>query len=113
MVGLMTKKIPPITVPFDDGKFVVYPEIWRHKNLEMKPNFTFNATMEFKGFIRGRSAARFWLVDMQTLDRYEMFLSEFNDMMQQTTIEEGVVDGEWTFCKKGKNYSIRWLGEKT
>ena len=105
----MSNKIPDIKVPFSNGKFLVYPEPW--KDLSWRPNYTFNATMEIKGMIRGRSAARFRLVDMETLEQYEMFMSELLDMLKSTTIEEGVVDGEWTFCKKGKNYSIRWLKE--
>ena len=107
----MSKKIPDLQIPFTkDGRFLPYAEEWRE--LEWRENYTFDATMEVTGFMRGRSAARWRVVDKETSVVYDMFMSEFNDMMKQTTIKKGVVSGNWTFCKKGSNYSIRWLGKK-
>jgi hypothetical protein len=72
-----------------------------------KENFEFEATMEVAGIRRRRSAANFIL---RSGDRdYTMFMSEALDMIKAADIAAGTVCGVWTFCKRGQNYSLRFV----
>jgi hypothetical protein len=72
-----------------------------------KENFEFKATMRVIGIQRGRSAAKYILKSGGK--SYTMFMSEMLDMIKATTISTGIVGGLWTFCKRGTNYSLRFV----
>jgi hypothetical protein len=72
-----------------------------------RENFEFEATMEVVGIRRGRSAANF-ILRSGSRD-YSMFMGEMIDMIKATNISAGVVSGVWTFCKRGTNYSLRFV----
>jgi hypothetical protein len=84
-------------------------------------NRIFRATLQITGFGRGRSSAVVYLRVLHILDplggiekgaQFSMFLSDFTEMvMGARSIDGGVLDGCWTFCKVGANYGLRWLGE--
>lgn len=74
---------------------------------EWRPNYTFPATMRFTGMTRGRSAARFCITDVESGVEYEMFMSEALDLLKTLTMKDGIIEGWWTFCKRGANYGIR------
>jgi len=80
-----------------------YPE--RHS--VWKDNYEFKATLVLTGYSRGRSAARMCLLDQDTGSEYEMFLTDFCDILED--IVHGAITGTWTFCKRGMNYGIRMV----
>ena len=119
-----------ICVPFDkNGSLVTYAgqlsleeeeECLRdgilHKNQESwyggetwKPNFTFETTLHYTGFGRGRSSAGFTFEDEEG-HSYWMFMTDMDDM-----IKGGVaplcVKGTFGFAKRGQNYGIKLLEE--
>lgn len=75
-----------------------------------RPNYSFNATLRFAGFRRGRSAANAIFVDGEG-HRYSMFLSALEDILKTDGMRDGFVRGCWSFCKRGSNYSIFRLGD--
>lgn len=108
----MAKKKEKLWIPFTKcGNMVDWVrDIESHS--KKKRNYNFIATMTIVGTERGRSAARFIL--RQDLDngddyRYIMFMSEVLNMMQKGKVIEGEVTGVWTFCKRGQNYSLRFV----
>jgi len=101
-----------LMVPFDeDGGLMDWVkdlDSWENK----KPNYNFLATMRIVGMRRGRSAAKFVLTN--TLSNgieqsHTMFMSEALNMMKTGKIIDGVITGAWTFCKRGQNYSLKFL----
>lgn len=97
---------PPIEVPFDlNGNQLDYA--WNgNPRVSWRTNYEFTTTMEIKDFLRGRSAAGWSLVD-ETGKTYYMFMSELLKVLQTKTIEKGVVEGKWTFVKRGQNFSVK------
>jgi hypothetical protein len=39
-----------------------------------------------------------------------MFLKDLYEMLLSTTIINGEIYGTWTFCKRGQNYGLQWVG---
>jgi hypothetical protein len=94
-------------VPFDkDGNLRSY-EIW---DSELRDNFEFDEVLEVVGFYRGRSAAGLELSDVGRRRFYPCFLKESMAVIQAAT--KGVVNGRWTFCKRGSNFGIKLLEAK-
>lgn len=91
----------------ESGEIVVMPNItWRE-------NHVFEATLEVTGTIRGRSAARFRLRDVDNPDRrYEMFMTGVEDLLVNGEISKGRISGCWTYCKRGQNYALKPFFEK-
>ena len=74
----------------------------------------FEDTFIIDDYSRGRSAAIFNLTS-QTNPNMEctIFMSDMIEVIRQKTIVKGVVSGRWIFCKKGQNYGIRLVEEKS
>lgn len=90
-------------IPFDtEGNQHSYPR----SGSIMKDNFSFEETMTYRGYDRGRSSATILFKD-STGKRYSMFLSDFDDLMEKKGLTGKSVHGIWTFCKKGSNYGLK------
>lgn len=79
-----------------------------------KPNYVFEDTLVFVGYVRGCSAARIQFTAESNGAKYEMFLSDFEDAMMHSRIEytdekqTGIrISGNFTFVKKGQNFGVR------
>ena len=74
---------------------------------EMRDVYIFEDVLTYIGYGKGRSAVHFEFEDSQKR-RYNMFISEFSDLVQTKYLECGIAPKlRWTFCKKGSNYSIK------
>lgn len=96
-----------LLIPFDSttGNMISYPEYTR-TGPTWKENCTFAGYLKFDGFTKGRSSVLAWLVSEEGGIRYPMFISEFEKVVRTKLMNDGCVKGEWTFCKRGANYSI-------
>lgn len=79
------------------------------------PSFEFDGTLRFERFSRGRSSVRAHFVDCDTTHKYEMFISDFDDVIKGNHIADSLIKGTFSFVKKGQNYGIVLLkgGEQT
>ena len=77
-------------------------------SFEWKPAYIFEATLRFMSYARGRSAAYLFLYTEEGV-QYPMFLTFFADLVERVSIYRGYIHGEWTFAKRGENYSIKLL----
>ncbi len=95
-----------VEVPYNShtGHMMVYPGGYA---LEWRPNEPFEAALSIVGTERGCSAARFIAEDTVTGVRYPLFMTELLAIIQNATIDHGVVFGTWIGCKRGANYGIR------
>lgn len=76
-----------------------------------KPNYEFCAPLTLLGFTRGRSSAYTeWTSEKGKT--FTCFLSSLEHILLTYRIQNGEVDGCWTFCKKGNNFSLKLLGGK-
>jgi hypothetical protein len=98
-------------IPFDkDGNLMGYPEEWR--GIEWRDNYQFTDTLKLDHYYRGRSAAGLYMASAITGHRYQMFLRDFEDLINNTVIDHGVVSGRWTFTKRGANYGIVFISDE-
>lgn len=72
-----------------------------------KPNFEFKDTLKYNGYSRGCSSAKIHFFGEITGKHYEMFLSDFDDLMDEFGFNKNVVSGIFTFVKRGANYGIK------
>lgn len=71
-------------------------------------NHIFKKEMTVDHVTRGRSSAKFILIDEKGI-KYEMFLKGFSEMIKKTTIKKGKVAGKWCYVKRGANYGIEFV----
>lgn len=95
-------------IPFDSkGNMMEYA----HPNwaipMSWKENCIFNATMKIYDYSRGRSSVKFILEDRDTRIRYQMFITDFIDVIRSKSLFDGVLNADWTFVKRGANYGIK------
>lgn len=67
-------------------------------------NYTFSDVLIFDGYARGRSAAYFYLKSQTDNRRYTCFLTDFESIIFD--MQNGIISGDFTFCKRGQNYGI-------
>ncbi len=90
-------------------KYMGYPS--GGYNLDV-PNFIFEAKLKFEGFTRGRSSVKAIFSCMENKDidvTYEMFISDFGDIIKANVIKKGVLKGKFAFRKAGANYGLYML----
>lgn len=95
-------------IPFDQqDRPVAYPG--GRASLVWKDNRPFTATLEFKRFERGRSAAHA-IYAKQDDQRWEvtMFLSDLEDLINHGK-PLSYLFGYFIFVKRGQNYGVRQL----
>lgn len=91
-------------IPFTkDGNLCDYPD-WRVS--EWKPNYDFDATISVESFSRGRSAANFDVKD-ENGKMYNVFMTDFLDMVKHKDFKAGLLTAKFTFCKRGQNYGMK------
>lgn len=74
---------------------------------EMRDVYVFEDVLSYVGYGKGRSAVHFTFEDSQKR-RYNMFISEFSELVNTQYLECGITPKlRWTFVKKGSNYSIK------
>lgn len=101
----------PLQIPFSkDNHIPHYVYSYMHgadKNFTWKENFEFDDVM----YVNGRSAAYFDVEFEETEYKACMFMTDMTDIIMNHTITEGMVTGKFTFCKRGSNYGVRYLGK--
>jgi hypothetical protein len=98
----MSKKKGNYQIPFKNGNLQSYP----YNPDEWRDNYEFEETLEYVTYYRGRSSATIAFKDSQG-HTYEMFLTDFDDVMKRKGFNGKFVTGKWTFVKRGQNYGIR------
>ena len=73
------------------------------------PNFEFEDTLLFGYFSRGRSSIKAHFVGLHTGKRYEMFISDLEDVIKAHRLTGSEIKGKFTFIKKGQNYGVKLL----
>lgn len=123
----MTKKNGNYPIPFDkDGNQQDYPQSWyvatgerakyrgseetyavtRSEGPNWKDNYEFEDVLTPVSVGRGRSSVTFTMKrrDGTTVS---VFVSDYFEMSQH--MQQGVVAGRFTFCKKGQNYGCKLI----
>lgn len=73
----------------------------------------FEDVLEVYGYIRGQSAARICLRSkIEEYREYEMFLSDFIEMVMNNDLFKGLITGKFGWHKKGCNFGIYYVGNK-
>jgi hypothetical protein len=104
-------------IPFDkNGNQMHYPEpswLWNKDGTSrqipptLKDNYVFEDTLIIEDFSRGRSAAYIEAKSATTGKGFTIFLKDLLDIIKNETISKGVVQGKWTFCKRGSNFGLK------
>ena len=105
-----------VKIPFTrkEGDLVNYPRDYDPSTIVWKENYIFYTILEIESVNRGRSAANFNVVCIKTGRKFVMFLTDLLDIVKNSTIENGLTEGQFTFCKRGRNYGIKRVkGHKT
>ena len=89
----------------DSWEMLSYPEEYLH-GFEWRDLEPFTGQMAITSIERGRSAARFVLVDVVTLIKYPMFMVSMLDLLHKNTVTCGRVYTLWEPCKRGANYGL-------
>ena len=121
----MPKKVGKYKIPFDPltGDLQDYPtkvyellpeptpdgKNYKFHDPEWKDNFVFKGTLKYNGFNRGRSAANFTFVDIETNIKYIMFMKDFDEIV--SLLSNGQLEAFWTFVKRGQNYGVCYSRE--
>jgi hypothetical protein len=88
---------------FKSGRYINVNEVvW-------KPNYEFEDKLHYLRYSRGRSSAKIHFKSEITDKEYEMFLTDFDDLMNNKGFDKNTVDGTFTFCKRGSNYGIKFF----
>lgn len=94
-------KVEEFNEKFNSGKYIEVDEVvW-------KPNFEFNDKLKYLNYTRGRSSAKIHFKSEITGKEYEMFLTDFDDLMNGQGFNKNIVESIFTFCKRGANYGIK------
>ena len=72
-----------------------------------KPNYEFEDKLKYLCYSRGRSSAKIHFQSEITNRKYEMFLTDFDDLMKGKGFNKNIIEGTFTFCKRGANYGIK------
>lgn len=86
----------------EDGK-------WRRFDPDWRENSQFEDTLTFTGFSRGRSAA-YATFKRRDGTNCTMFLAELEAAMR--SMDVGIVQGVFTWCKRGANFGIKLVEAK-
>ena len=103
----MSKKTGQYPIPFDgDGNLLSYP----YGTEEWRDNYVFEDTLTYVTYYRGRSSVTIGFKDSNGCS-YEMFISDFDELITSKGLFGKSVRGKWTFVKKGQNYGIKAVFE--
>ena len=98
-----------LLIPFTKtGEFVDYA-LDIPGSYEWKENYEWEDILEYTGYSRGRSSIKLILVSELNGKRYEMFISDFDDVLKKHGFSVFGEKHTYTFCKKGANYGIKFV----
>lgn len=103
----MAKKTGQYQIPFNNGDLQSYPMFVD----EWRDNYVFEDTLTYETYHRGRSSATLCFRDSNG-HSYEMFMTDFNDLLKRKGLEGRSVTAKWTFVKRGQNYGIKLADEE-
>lgn len=95
-------------IPFDKDGNQLHYAFAGERDVTWKPNTTFNGSLRFDRFARGRSAAYAVFLRMVKMEKdveVIVFLTDLEGMMRGMT--QGVCYGEFAYCKRGQNYGVK------
>lgn len=97
-----------LEIPFNNAGMMGYDEGFglTHK----VKNHIFNAVMEVKYMSRGRSSAKLIMTNKIDNLEYEMFLTDVTDMLKNSLVNFGIIEGLFVFTKRGANFGVKYLG---
>lgn len=100
----MAKTLKVIQVPFDPKRGLVFsgPTV---------PNFEFSDVLKIVSLSPTTSSAEVYFVSVITGLRYNMYLSDFNYLIQHVPINKSTVTGKFTFTKKNRYFGIKLVLE--
>lgn len=79
----------------------------------MRKNFCFKDSIKFTKFSKGRSSVKAHFISLNTSNKYEMFLSDFESMLKNeikdVNMINGIITAEFCFRKAGANYGLTIL----
>lgn len=79
-------------------------------SIRFVPNYEFTDTLKYHGYSRGCSSAKIRFLRMSCSTTVEMFLTDFDDMMESAGFDGQCIRGKFTFVKRGLNYGVKYLG---
>jgi hypothetical protein len=68
----------------------------------------FKAHLTYTGCGRGRSAIHFYFEDLETRIKYQMFLTDMDDVISRGLAPLSL-RGTWEVVKRGSNYGVRMV----
>lgn len=90
-------------IPFDEKGNMLSYDYGAH---DYKDPYEFTDTLTYVGYGRGRSAAHFYFKDSKN-KTYNMFISDFDDLIKTGKFSSGTITATFTFVKKGQNFGIQ------
>lgn len=101
----MTKKTwRDVGVPHDAERMVYEPYPTARTTMVSAEGFQGELLLE--GYSRGQSAATIWWTCADDGNKYPMFLGDFVELAEKSTVKWGIAKGQWKFVKRGANYGI-------
>lgn len=72
-------------------------------------NHIMEMTLKFLHFSRGRSSVKAHFENIDNEQRYEMFITDIEDILLNHKFADGQITGKFVFTKRGQNYGIKLL----
>lgn len=98
---MSTKAKKPFKVYFDNnGDLLHRLSYWQQQQGQYKEedNHVFTDRLEYSDY----AGSHIVFKSLMTGRKYHMFLSDFHAMMQAKKLEENIMEGEFTFTKRGR-----------
>jgi hypothetical protein len=95
-------------VHFDnDGNLLrrLYYHTQLQGNYKEEDNHVFSDRLEYSGYMGSHISFK----SLMTGREYHMFLSDFDKMMMQKKMIDNVIEGDFTFCKKGRVQGFKMI----
>lgn len=101
-----------VQAPFkkDGGLWFMSPSDG-HMNLVWQDIKEFTAELKLVSFQRTAKGSFYLMVDEETNATYPISCEEMCDMLLKAIMEDGYVQGRWTFVQRGSKYSLRLVQE--
>ena len=74
-------------------------------NYKEEDNHVFNDRMEYTGFFMSHVTFK----SLMTGRKYHMFLSDFHHVMMAKVMRDNIIEGEFTFIKKGRAQGCKMI----
>lgn len=99
-----------LKIPFNDNHEMIKSHTSYRGTINWIDNYTFKDTMIVSELVRMGHSAYYTLISKTDSKQYALFLSEMLIVAKSTIINMGEITGEWTFRKKGQDYSLKFIG---